>query len=238
MTQRSKIEWTELTWNPITGCTKVSDGCKNCYAERMSRRLQLMWQKKYANGFELTLHEDVLDYPYKVKKPSKIFVNSMSDLFHDEVPIKFIKEVFKVMEDNPHHIFQIVTKRAKNMEKVLRNFKIPDNVWLGVTIESNKYLDRLNHLKKLDCKVKFLSLEPLLTEVDDINLEWIDWVIVWWESWFWARPIKEEWVLEIKEKCDKLKIPFFFKQWGWVNKKKKGKLLQWEIYNATPKTWF
>ena len=234
MTQKSKIEWTQLTWNPITWCSKISDWCKNCYAERMARRLQLMGQKKYINGFEVTLHSDTLNYPSKIKKPSIIFVNSMSDLFHEKVPFEFVKQIFDVMNKEKHHIFQVVTKRAEKMFEVVSKLEIWDNIWLWVTVESNKYIERIDFLRNTKAKIKFLSLEPLLSDLPDLNLNWINWIIVWWESWFWAREIKKEWVLNIKEKCEQQGIPFFFKQWWWVNKKKNWKILEWKVYDAMP----
>ncbi len=234
MTQKSKIEWTQLTWNPVTWCSKISDWCKNCYAERMARRLQLMWQIKYRNWFKVTLHPDTLNYPSKIKKPSIIFVNSMSDLFHDEIPFDYVKQVFDIMNKEKHHIFQVVTKRAEKMLEIVSKLDIWENIWLWVTVESNKYTNRIDFLRKTKAKTKFLSLEPLLSDLPNLDLDWINWVIVWWESWFWARTIKEDWVLDIKEQCEKQKIPFFFKQWGWVNKKKNWKLLGWKIYNEIP----
>lgn len=234
MTQKSKIEWTQLTWNPVTWCSKISDWCKNCYAERMARRLQLMWQFKYRNWFKVTLHPDTLNYPSKIKKPSIIFVNSMSDLFHDEIPFDYVKQVFDIMNKEKHHIFQVVTKRAEKMLEIVSKLDIWENIWLWVTVESNKYTNRIDFLRKTKAKTKFLSLEPLLSDLPNLDLDWINWVIVWWESWFWARTIKEDWVLDIKEQCEKQKIPFFFKQWGWVNKKKNWKLLGWKIYNEIP----
>lgn len=234
MTQKSKIEWTQLTWNPVTWCNKISDWCKNCYAERMARRLQLMGQKKYVNGFEVTLHPDTLNYPSKIKKPSIIFVNSMSDLFHEKVPFEFVKQIFDVMNKEKQHIFQVVTKRAEKMLEVTSKLNIWNNIWLWVTVESNKYIYRIDYLRNTKAKIKFLSLEPLLTDLPNLNLDWINWVIVWWESWPWSREIKEEWVIDIKNQCKKQKTPFFFKQWWWVNKKKSWKLLEWKIYNEFP----
>ncbi|MDD2487451.1 MAG: phage Gp37/Gp68 family protein [Candidatus Gracilibacteria bacterium] len=234
MTQKSKIEWTQLTWNPVTGCSKISEGCKNCYAERMSRRLQLMGQKKYINGFELTLHPDTLNYPSKLKKPSIIFVNSMSDLFHENVPFDFVKQVFDVMNKEKQHIFQVVTKRADIMLDIVSKLEIGDNIWLGVTIENNKHLDRLEYLKKTKARIKFLSLEPLLSDLFDLDPKGVNWVIVGGESGPGSREIKEEWVTDIRDKCIKNKIPFFFKQWGGINKKKSGKLLEGKVYNEFP----
>lgn len=235
MSQKSKIEWTQLTWNPVTGCNKVSEWCKNCYAERMANRLKLMKLYKYRNGFEVTLHPDTLDYPSKIKKPSIIFVNSMSDLFHEKVPQEFIEQVFKIMNKEKQHIFQIVTKRPERMLESVSKLKIWKNIWLWVTVESNKYVNRIDILRKTKAKIKFLSLEPLLSDLPDLNLDWISWAIVWWESWPWSREIKKEWVLDIMKKCKKSKVPFFFKQWGGINKKKSWNLLDWKVYQEFPK---
>jgi len=193
-----------------------------------------MWQKKYVNWFEVTLHPDTLNYPSKIKTPSIIFVNSMSDLFHEKVPFEFVKQIFDVMNKEKHHIFQVVTKRAEKMLEVVSKLDIWDNIRLWVTVESNKYTERIDFLRETKARTKFLSLEPLLTDLPNLNLEWINWVIVWWESWPWSREIKEEWVLDIKKQCEKQKIPFFFKQWWGINKKKTWKLLEWKIYNEFP----
>jgi len=232
----TKIEWTESTWNPITGCTKISSGCKHCYAEVMARRLQAMGQEKYRNGFSLTLHPEVLNEPFTWKKPKMIFVNSMSDLFHKDVPVDYIKKIFEVIRENPHHVFQVLTKRAD----ILRYYdsegwlEWPHNLWMGVTIENNDVIHRIDHLRLTDARVKFLSCEPLLSPLPVLNLQGIDWVIVGGESGRTPRPIKEEWVLDIKQQCEQAGVAFYFKQWGGTNKKKSGKLLRNKVYNEMP----
>jgi protein gp37 len=232
----TKIEWTESTWNPITGCTKISSGCKYCYAEVMSRRLKAMGQEKYKNGFELTLHPEVLQEPYSWKKPKTIFVNSMSDLFHKDIPVEYIQQIFKVIKENPQHIFQALTKRAD----VLRYYdsegwlEWPHNLWMGVTVENNEVTHRIENLRKTGARVKFLSCEPLLSPLPEMDLKEIDWVIVGGESGRTPRPIKEEWVIDIKEQCQKANVAFYFKQWGGTNKKKTGKILEGKVYNAMP----
>jgi len=232
----TKIEWTESTWNPITGCTKISSGCKFCYAEVMTRRLQAMGQEKYKKGFELALHPDVLIEPYTWKKPKMIFVNSMSDLFHKDVPIAFIQKIFNVIKENPHHVFQVLTKRAD----ILRYYDSegwldwPHNLWMGVTVENKDVTHRIDNLRLTGARVKFLSCEPLLTSLPEINLKGIDWVIVGGESGRTPRPVKEEWILDIKEQCIQAGVAFYFKQWGGTNKKKAGKMLDGKIYNEMP----
>jgi protein gp37 len=231
----SKIEWTETTWNPTTGCSKISLGCSNCYAERMAKRLQLMGVAKYKNGFELTIHSDIIRDPYKWKTPRTIFVNSMSDLFHEKIPIEFIQTVFKTMVENPRHTFQILTKRAEILLEYSPFLPWSKNIWMGVTVESLEYLQRIEYLRKTSAFVKFLSLEPLLGDLKYINLSNIDWVIVGGESGPWARPMREEWVLKIKNNCRNQKIPFFFKHWGVKNKNTTGRLLEGKTWNFMPK---
>ncbi len=232
----TKIEWTESTWNPITGCTKISSGCKFCYAEVMTRRLQAMGQKKYRQGFELTLHPEMLNEPYTWKKSKMIFVNSMSDLFHKDVPIAFIQQIFYVIKGNPHHVFQVLTKRAD----ILRYYdsegwlEWPHNLWIGVTVENNDVIHRIDNLRLTGARVKFLSCEPLLTSIPKMNLNGIDWVIVGGESGRTPRPVKEEWILDIKKQCEQASVAFYFKQWGGTNKKKAGKMLEGKIYNEMP----
>jgi protein gp37 len=234
----TKIEWTESTWNPITGCTKISTGCKFCYAEVMTRRLKAMGQEKYRNGFELTLHPDTLKEPSIWKKGKMIFVNSMSDLFHKKVPVYYIQQIFKVIKDNPQHVFQILTKRAD----ILRYYdsegwlEWPHNLWMGVTVENSTVTDRIDLLRQTGARVKFLSCEPLLSSLPLMNLQNIDWVIVGGESGRTPRPIKEEWVIDIKEQCLNAGVAFYFKQWGGTNKKKSGKVLVGKVYNQMPKT--
>ncbi|MCS7078239.1 MAG: phage Gp37/Gp68 family protein [Bacteroidia bacterium] len=233
---QSSIEWTEMTWNPTTGCDKISAGCKNCYAEIMAKRLKAMGDKKYQNGFQLTLHESELEKPYLWKKPRMIFVNSMSDLFHKDIPIEFIQKVFKVMNECTWHTFQVLTKRAELLLQYDQQgyLQWTNNIWMGVSIENNTVYHRIDCLRQTNAKIKFLSCEPLLGSLSDMDLTNIDWVIVGGESGPNARPIQEKWVLEIKEQCEKLNIPFFFKQWGGVNKKKNGRLLQGKTYDQMP----
>jgi len=230
----SKIEWTESTWNPSTGCTKISAGCANCYAEVMTRRLLAMGIVKYKNGFNLTCHDSELQLPYSWKKPRVIFVNSMSDIFHEEMPFEFIKAVFKVMNDCLQHTFQVLTKRADILEKYYTLLDWTPNIWMGVTVENDKVTNRIDSLRKVPASVKFLSIEPLLSSMPNLNLLNIDWVIVGGESGQKARPIKEEWVIDIRNQCEEKQIPFFFKQWGGKNKKVSGKLLEGKIYCQMP----
>lgn len=234
MADNSKIEWTEATWNPCTGCTKISAGCKNCYAERMSLRLKNMGKPKYRNGFKLTLHEDVLNLPLIWTTPKKIFVNSMSDLFHKDVPLEFIKKVFNSMNKADWHQYQILTKRPERVAKLNKSLGWNDHIWFGATVESQDYIDRIDCLRKTSAKIKFLSLEPLLSSLPNLELSGISWVIVGGESGPNARPIKKEWVLDIKRQCKIQGIPFFFKQWGGFNKKKAGRLLNGRIYEEMP----
>lgn len=230
----SKIEWTESTWNPVTGCTKISAGCLNCYAERMAKRLQAMGQANYVNGFEVTMHPHVLKHPLKWKKSQVIFVNSMSDLFHEDVPLEFIQKIFGVMTRASWHTFQILTKRSKRLEELAPLLSWPQNVWMGVTVEDADCVCRIDHLRTIPAAVRFLSMEPLLSAVNDMNLDSIDWVIVGGESGPGARPIQKQWVSGIREQCRKAKLPFFFKQWGGVNKKKAGREFDGRIYDEMP----
>jgi len=234
MASQSKIEWTESTWNPITGCTKVSPGCKNCYAERMAKRLKAMGNPSYENGFKLTMHEHMLNRPLEWKKPQMIFVNSMSDLFHKDVPIAFIQSVFDVMKKAHWHTFQILTKRSSQLLELDSSINWPENVWMGVSVETADYKYRIDNLRKTNSKLKFLSLEPLLVPLGKLNLSNIDWVIVGGESGPKSRPINKEWVIDIRDQCIKGKVPFFFKQWGGVNKKRNGRLLQGRIWDELP----
>ena len=231
---QTKIEWTELTWNPTTGCNKVSQGCKFCYAEVMARRLKAMGLEKYQNGFELTLHEDALKIPYTWKQPKIVFVNSMSDLFHKDIPLEFIQRVFKVMNDNPQHVFQVLTKRANVLLKYHKELEWTHNIWMGVSVEDAKSLSRINLLRRTRAKVKFLSCEPLIGPLTDLNLKKINWVIVGGESGRRPRPMKPEWVFEIHNKCIEENVPFFFKQWGGTNKKKTGRVLKGRTYSEMP----
>ena len=239
----TKIEWTERTWNPVTGCTKQSEGCAHCYAEVMSRRLCAMGNPKYANGFKSTTHLEALKEPFNWKKPSTIFVCSMSDLFHKDVPFEFIDKVFRVIEETPQHNYQILTKRAERMAEYFETRNIPHNAWIGVTVENKETKYRIDHIRHLDATIKFLSCEPLLGDLEELNLDGINWIIVGGESGSQARPMKEEWVLNIKRQADANNIPFFFKQWGtWSkdgvkgNKKINGKLLEGVIMQNMPQT--
>ncbi len=235
MATRSRIEWTESTWNPLTGCTKISPGCKNCYAERMAKRLQAMGHPNYTNGFKLTLHEQALEMPLHWKKPQVIFVNSMSDLFHKDVPLPFIKNVFGVMKRAHWHTFQVLTKRSERLHELSHELDWPKNVWMGVSVENCDYKFRIDHLRNTGAYIKFLSLEPLLGPIPNINLDGIDWVIVGGESGPRARPIAKEWVIDIKKQCVNARVPFFFKQWGGVNKKKSGRLLLGRTWDQLPR---
>lgn len=236
MANKSTIEWTESTWNPVTGCTKISPGCKNCYAERMARRLQAMNQHNYRNGFKLTLQPQMLDLPLHWKKPQMIFVNSMGDLFHDSVPVKFIEQVFAVMNRANWHCYQILTKRSKNLQKANGSLPWSKNIWAGVTIENSEYLYRIDNLRKSGAFGKFISFEPLIGRVGKIDLRGIDWVIVGGESGPGARPIMKEWVTEIRDQCIDAGVAFFFKQWGGVRKKANGRTLDGRNWNQTPKS--
>ena len=231
---KSKIEWTETTWNPTTGCTKISSGCINCYAEKMALRLKSMGIQKYQNGFNLTLHDDCLKEPYSWKKPRVIFVNSMSDLFHEDIPVNFIEKVFRVMNENPQHIFQVLTKRAHRLLEINERVNWSSNIWLGVTVEDHENTDRIDFLRKTNASIKFLSCEPLLSCLGELNLNNINWVIVGGESGPKSRPMEEDWVLDIYQQCHEKEIPFFFKQWGGVNKKRNGMKLKGKIYNEMP----
>jgi protein gp37 len=230
----SGIEWTESTWNPLTGCTKVSPGCKYCYAERMAKRLQGMGQPNYINGFKLTLHESALTKPLDWKKPQVIFVNSMSDLFHKEVPTEFILKVFETMKRAHWHTFQVLTKRSERLEKINAEIDWPENVWMGVSVENQDYTYRIDHLRHTGAKIKFLSLEPLLGPLLNLNLDGIHWAIVGGESGPGARPLDPLWVTDIRDQCVRSNVPFFFKQWGGINKKRAGRLLDGKTWDETP----
>ena len=234
---QTHIEWTEMTWNPTTGCNKVSAGCKYCYAEVMSRRLHSMGMEKYANGFKLTIHEDALDIPYSWKHPKVVFVNSMSDLFHKNVPLEFIKKVFNVMNDNPQHVFQVLTKRSDILLKYNKELKWGHNIWMGVSVENEKAMHRINDLRKTSARVKFLSCEPLIGPLPNMNLKKIDWVIVGGESGRKPRKMDEDWVLDILDQCQAAEIKFFFKQWGGTNKKKAGRTLLDQTWDEMPDTF-
>jgi protein gp37 len=234
MAQGSRIEWTEATWNPVTGCTKVSPGCKHCYAERMAERLRAMGQANYAHGFELTLQPHMLELPLRWKKPQTIFVNSMSDLFHPGVPPGYVREVFDVMARAHWHRFQVLTKRAERLEELSPRLAWAPNVWMGVSVESARYKSRIDHLRRTDARVKFLSLEPLLGPLPGLDLSGIDWVIVGGESGPEARPMDPAWATDLRDQCRRANVPFFFKQWGGPNKKRAGRLLENRLWNEVP----
>jgi protein gp37 len=231
----SKIEWTEATWNPVTGCTKISSGCLNCYAERMAKRLQAMGHPNYNQGFNITCHEHLIKLPLTWQKPKMIFVNSMSDLFHESVPDDFIIKVFQVMNQAQWHTFQVLTKRADRLNELSDNLCWTKNIWMGVTVEEQRYAHRIDLLRSSSSFIKFISVEPLIGPVTNLNLSGIDWVIVGGESGPGARPMEKQWVLDIKKQCERDKVSFFFKQWGGINKKKAGRLLQGKTWDAMPK---
>lgn len=234
MSYNSKIEWTETTWNPVTGCTKISIGCKNCYAERIALHLKKMGQKRYRNGFKVTLHEDVLEYPLRWKKSRIIFVNSMSDLFHEEIPEYFIRDIFSIMNQSTQHIFQVLTKRSKRLNTLASKLKWAENIWMGVTVETGDFLNRINDLILTPAKTKFISLEPLLSPMPELPLHGIDWVIVGGESGPNARPMRPEWVESVRDQCIENNTPFFFKQWGGLNKHKAGRILKGRTWDEMP----
>ena len=236
MASNSSIEWTESTWNPLTGCTKISPGCKNCYAERLSLRLQAMGQPNYANGFILTTHEHALELPLQWKKPQTIFVNSMSDLFNKDVPVDFIHRVFDVMRRADWHRFQILTKRSDRLLDLSPQLPWSPHIWMGVSVENEDYVCRIDHLRRTKAKLKFLSLEPLLGPLRRLNLKGIDWVIVGGESGPGSRPMAQSWVMDIRDQCRKANVPFFFKQWGGFNKKKTGRSLAGRTWDEMPVT--
>ncbi|MDH4227572.1 MAG: phage Gp37/Gp68 family protein [Deltaproteobacteria bacterium] len=235
MSNNTSIEWTESTWNPVTGCTKVSPGCKNCYAERMAKRLQAMGQPNYKNGFRVSMHAHALSIPSFWKKPQMVFVNSMSDLFHKAVPEDFILNVFDVMCRADQHIYQVLTKRSDRLLQLDKKLPWKNHIWMGVSVENQDCVDRIEHLRKTNARVKFLSLEPLLAPIRNLNLKGIDWVIVGGESGPKARIIDPSWVIDIRNQCVRAKVPFFFKQWGGFNKKKTGRELEGRIWSQMPK---
>jgi protein gp37 len=230
----SSIEWTDATWNPLTGCTKVSPGCKHCYAERMALRLKAMGQANYSNGFDLTLHEDMLGQPLTWRKPRTVFVNSMSDLFHKDVPDEFIRRVFEVMRQASRHRFQVLTKRSARLADMAGEIDWPANVWMGVSVENADYTFRIDHLRHTGAAVMFLSLEPLLGPLPDLDLRGIDWVIVGGESGPGARPMASRWVTDIRDQCVEAGVPFFFKQWGGVVKSRTGRVLDGRTWDGMP----
>lgn len=237
----SKIEWTEKTWNPITGCTKVSDGCKNCYAENLANRLKAMGTKKYVNGFQVNMHENALLEPLQWRKPTTVFVCSMSDLFHEKIPYSFIDKIMQTIKLTPQHRYQVLTKRAERMSDYFLTRKVPQNVWTGVTVENAKAKKRIEILKSFDSPLRFLSCEPLLGDLGALDLQGIDWVIVGGESGVKARKIEKVWIQSIMKQCEEQNVSFFFKQWGtWGedgkkrNKKENGKTIDGKIYQEIP----
>jgi protein gp37 len=234
MASNSPIEWTGSTWNPVTGCDKISPGCKHCYAEKLALRLQRMGQANYQNGFDLTLQGHMLERPLMWKRPRTIFVNSMSDLFHKDVPLDYIEQVFDIMRRAYWHTFQILTKRADRLKELSPKLKWTENIWMGVSVENQKYTERINDLRATKSHIKFLSLEPLLGPLPNLDLREIDWVIVGGESGFGARPMVEDWVLEIRKQCQLANVAFFFKQWGGVQKKRNGRILEGRTWDEMP----
>ena len=236
MATNSPIEWTDATWNPVTGCDKISPGCKHCYAERLAHRLQAMGNKNYRNGFALALQAHMLEHPLHWRTPKRIFVNSMSDLFHDKIPLEYIQGVFRVMNEADWHQYQVLTKRAERLEELSGMLTWMPHVWMGVSVESEKYLYRIDHLRRTKARVKFLSIEPLLGPLGTLNLRGIDWVIVGGESGPGARPMSAEWVKDLRDQCRRAGVAFFFKQWGGVQKKKTGRTLEGRTWDEMPAT--
>jgi protein gp37 len=234
MAQGSSIEWTEATWNPVTGCTKISPGCKHCYAERMAERLQAMGQPNYKNGFDLTLQPQMLELPLRWRTPQTIFVNSMSDLFHDDVPLAYIQRVFDVMRRAHWHRFQVLTKRASRLAELDSEIEWTSNIWMGVSVESAKYVGRIDDLRRTHAHVRFLSLEPLLGPLPDLDLRGIHWAIVGGESGPKARPMDAAWAIDLRDQCRRARVPFFFKQWGGKNKKRAGRVLEGRTWDEMP----
>lgn len=234
MGAKTGIEWTQATWNPITGCTKVSPGCKNCYAERMAFRLKAMGNPSYSNGFDVTMHDNLLGLPLSWKKPQRIFVNSMSDLFHKDVPIEFIQNVFDVMNKAHWHRFQILTKRSERLVELDSILEWAPNIWMGVSVENGEYLHRIDDLRSTRAKIKFISFEPLLGPVGNLNLHGIDWAIVGGESGAGARCMDPSWAIDVRDQCNAKGVPFFFKQWGGVNRKKAGRVLEGRTWEEMP----
>ncbi len=234
MAMNSSIEWTESTWNPVTGCTKISPGCRHCYAERMAKRLQAMGQPNYTRGFELSLHEKAMELPLVWKKPQTIFVNSMSDLFHEDVPAEFIQRVFRIMKQAHWHRFQILTKRTDRLLELNHRLSWNFNIWMGVSVENQEYTYRVDHLLKVGAIIKFISFEPLLGPILGLNLRGINWVIVGGESGHRARPMDATWAVSLRNQCQRTKVPFFFKQWGGPNRKKAGRKLEGRTWDEIP----
>lgn len=234
MATNSHIEWTQMTWNPVTGCTKVSQGCKHCYAERMSKRLKAMGTERYRNGFRVTLHEDLVDLPHRWRQPKLVFVNSMSDLFHQDVPLDFIQRVFATIVACPQHTFQVLTKRSERLREVADSLPWPENVWMGVSVENEAVTHRVIDLQAVGAQVRFLSVEPFIGPIDDLPLAGIHWVIVGGESGPGARAMKSEWVESVHRQCENAGVAFFFKQWGGVRKDLAGRELHGRTYDEMP----
>lgn len=234
MATRSHIEWTEMTWNPVTGCSKISAGCKYCYAERMAKRLKAMGVERYKNGFRVTLQPDLLDAPLHWREPRIVFVNSMSDLFHEKVPLEYIQQVFETIDKCPQHTFQILTKRSKRLKEISKELPWPSNLWMGVSVEDQRVIQRIDDLRLVPARIRFLSCEPLIGPLENLMLDGIDWVIVGGESGPKARPMKKEWVTSIHRQCREADVPFFFKQWGGVRKDLTGRELHGRTYDAMP----
>ncbi len=238
MATQSKIEWTQVTWNPVTGCSKISQGCKHCYAERMAKRLKAMGVERYRDEFEVTLQDDLVELPHRWSKPRLVFVNSMSDLFHEKVPLDFIQRVFQTMKDCPRHIFQVLTKRSERLCELAKELPWSPNVWMGVSVEDSQVLHRIMDLQAVPAAVRFLSCEPLIGPLDDLSLKGIDWVIVGGESGPKSRPMKPEWVESILLQCKEAEVPFFFKQWGGVRKKRTGRELLGQTFDEMPTNFY
>lgn len=234
MAGRSEIEWTEVTWNPVTGCSRISEGCRNCYAHRMAHRLQAMGNGRYRNGFRVTLHPDLVDLPKRWKAPRVVFVNSMSDLFHEKVPLSFIQSVFRTMESCQRHTFQVLTKRSDRLRKVADKLPWPRNVWMGVSVEDERVVHRIDDLRAVPVETRFLSCEPLIGPLRGMNLSGIGWVIVGGESGPGARAMEEVWVRDIQQQCARARAPFFFKQWGGVRKHRTGRMLDGRTFDEMP----
>lgn len=234
MAGNSSIEWTEATWNPVTGCNKVSQGCKNCYAERMAKRLHAMGNHRYVNGFNITLHHDLVDAPRKWVKPRKIFVNSMSDLFHEDIPLEFIQRIFITMNETPQHIFQVLTKRSKRAAELSPYLSWTPNIWMGTSVENEAVTYRIKEIKQIPAHIRFLSCEPLLGPLNSLDLDNIHWVIVGGESGPKARPMDTDWVRDIRDQCRSQNVAFFFKQWGGVQKHRHGRILDNQTYDEYP----
>lgn len=235
MGTRSNIEWTELTWNPVTGCTKISQGCKNCYAERMANRLHAMGSERYRNKFAVTLHPDLVDTPKRWRSPRLVFVNSMSDLFHPDIPADYIAKVFRTMVECPQHTFQILTKRSDRLAELAPALPWPENVWIGTSVEDRRVIARIDDLVTVPAKTRFLSCEPLIGPLEDLPLRGIHWVIVGGESGPRARPMQSKWVVSILRQCRTAGVPFFFKQWGGPRKDRTGRALNGRLYDEMPR---